>query len=53
MRKAIVLDANILIRGILSKRVPQLLEQYDEHVRFFTAAEICYAECGNLPAWLN
>lgn len=37
------MDTNILIRGILGERVPQLLEQYSEHVQFFTTA-ICYEE---------
>lgn len=41
MSKLIVMDANILIRGVLGKRVPQLLEQYGEHIRFFTA-KVCY-----------
>lgn len=43
MNKVIVMDANILIRAILGKRVPLLLEQYCEHSRFFTAA-VCYEE---------
>jgi predicted nucleic acid-binding protein len=33
---AIVLDANILIRAVLGKRVRSLIETYAEHVRFFT-----------------
>lgn len=37
------MDANILIRAILGKRVPQLLEQYGGQVRFFTA-KLCYQE---------
>lgn len=53
MNKQIVMDANILIRGILGKRVPQLLEQYGKQVRFFTA-DICYAEVRqHLPAILE
>jgi predicted nucleic acid-binding protein len=43
MSKLIVMDANILIRGILGKRVPQLLEQYGKCARFFTA-KVCYDE---------
>lgn len=53
MSKQIVMDANILIRGILGERVPQLLEQYSEQVRFFTA-DICYQEVRqHLPAILE
>lgn len=33
---ALVLDANILIRAVLGKRVRSLIETYAEHVRFFT-----------------
>ena len=43
MSRLIVIDANILIRGILGKRVPTLLGQYGEEVRFFTA-KVCYDE---------
>ncbi len=43
MSKQIVLDANILIRGILGERVPQLLAQYSDQVQFFTAA-VCYQD---------
>jgi predicted nucleic acid-binding protein len=43
MNKRIVLDANILIRGILGERVPQLLAQYSDQVQFFTAA-VCYQD---------
>lgn len=47
------MDANILIRGILGERVPQLLEQYNDQVRFFTAA-VCYEEVRrHLPAILE
>jgi predicted nucleic acid-binding protein len=53
MSKLIVLDANVLIRGILGKRVPQLLEEHGEEVRFFTA-QICYVEIRqHLPAILK
>ena len=37
---ALVLDANILIRAVLGKRVRELIETYAEHVRFFTP-EVC------------
>lgn len=43
MTKVIALDANILIRAILGKRVPLLLSRYGNQVSFFTAA-ICYEE---------
>lgn len=43
MSRLIVMDANILIRCLLGKRVPQLLEEYGKRVRFFTA-QICYDE---------
>ncbi len=43
MSKQIVLDANILIRGILGERVPQLLAEYSDQVQFFTAA-VCYQD---------
>ena len=33
---ALVLDANILIRAVLGRRVRSLIETYAEHVRFFT-----------------
>lgn len=39
--KRIVLDANILVRGILGERVRQLLETYRGQVQFFTA-DVCY-----------
>jgi predicted nucleic acid-binding protein len=53
MSKRIVLDANILIRGILGQRVPQLLAQYSDRVQFFTAA-VCYQDVRNhLPAILE
>lgn len=50
----IVLDANILIRAVLGKRVRQLLESYAAgHVRFY-APEIAYADAEKyLPVLLN
>jgi predicted nucleic acid-binding protein len=36
----LVLDANILIRAVLGKRVRSLIENYAEHVRFFTP-DVC------------
>lgn len=53
MSKRIVLDANILLRGILGERVPQLLAKYSDQVQFFTAA-ICYQDVRrHLPAILE
>lgn len=53
MNKLIVMDANILIRGILGERVPHLLQQYGDQVQFFTTA-VCYEEVRrHLPAILE
>ena len=53
MNRLIVIDANILIRGILGEHVPQLLERYSDQVRFFTA-RVCYKEVRrHLPAILE
>jgi len=41
--KAIVLDANILIRAVLGKRVRQLILEYASTVQFF-APDIAYAD---------
>ena len=41
--KALVLDANILIRAVLGSRVRQLLRKYANDVRFCTP-EFCFAE---------
>ncbi len=43
MNRLIVLDANILIRGILGEQVSRLLAQYNDQVRFFTT-DVCYEE---------
>ena len=52
-RKKIVLDANILIRGVLGIRVPDLLERYHDHVRFYTPAQ-CFLDARTyLPSILN
>jgi predicted nucleic acid-binding protein len=37
--KSLVLDANILVRAILGKRVWELLEQYTHRIMFITTAE--------------
>jgi predicted nucleic acid-binding protein len=53
MNKRIVLDTNILLRGTLGKRVPQLLAKYSDQVQFFTAA-VCYQDVRrHLPAILE
>lgn len=38
MLRRIVLDANILVRAVLGKRVRELIEQYGGDVAFFTPA---------------
>ncbi len=51
--KAIVLDANILIRAVLGKRVQDLLFQYAATVKFF-APDVAYADARKyLPALLE
>jgi predicted nucleic acid-binding protein len=50
----IVLDANILIRAVLGKRVRQLLETYAVHGVRFYAPEVAYADAERyLPALLS
>ena len=50
----IVLDANILIRAVLGKRVRQLLETYSQHGIRFYAPEVSYSDAEKyLPALLN
>jgi predicted nucleic acid-binding protein len=43
MNKAIVLDANILIRAVLGKRVLELITQAAHNVNFF-APDVAYAD---------
>ncbi|MBI4212729.1 MAG: nucleotide-binding protein [Chloroflexi bacterium] len=51
-RKLLVLDANILIRAVLGRRVLSLLEAYVSRVHFL-APEVAYAEAStHLPAIL-
>ena len=51
--KAIVLDANILIRAVLGKRVRELIVDYAETVQFF-APDVAYADARKyLPALLE
>ena len=48
--KTLVLDANILVRAVLGKRVRQVLESYSEKATFFVP-EAAYAEAEeHLPA---
>ena len=41
--KALILDANILIRGVLGKKVHSLLIQYSNQVAFYTP-EVCFQD---------
>jgi predicted nucleic acid-binding protein len=41
--KAIVLDANILVRAVLGQRVRELIFAYAEHISFF-APDVAYAD---------
>ena len=51
--KAIVLDANILIRAVLGKRVREILIEHAATVKFF-APDVAYADARkHLPALLT
>lgn len=51
--KAIVLDANILIRAVLGKRVREFIVENSAHVKFF-APDVAYADARKyLPALLE
>jgi len=51
--KAIVLDANILIRAVLGKRVRELIFEHATTVKFF-APDVAYADARKyLPALLE
>lgn len=53
MKKGLVLDANILIRAVLGKRVRGLLERYEETAEFYSP-DICFDEARcHLPAILE
>ena len=43
MKKAIVLDANILFRAVLGAKVPEQLNRYKTRIDFFTPT-FCYEE---------
>jgi hypothetical protein len=48
-----VLDANILIRAVLGKRVRSILEKYEDSAEFYTA-DVCFEEAReHLPAILE
>jgi predicted nucleic acid-binding protein len=50
----IVLDANILIRAVMGRRVRQLLEEYAGHNVRFYAPDVAYADAGKyLPPLLR
>ena len=53
MKKAIVLDANILIRAVLGVKMMGLLESHHESVQFFTPSS-CFEDAANyLPHLLE
>jgi predicted nucleic acid-binding protein len=52
-QKTLVLDANILIRAVLGRRVRNLLKQYEGKVQFY-APEICFLDVNrHLPTLLQ
>lgn len=51
--KAIVLDANILIRAVLGKRVRELILEYAATVKFFAPDVACADARKYLPALLE
>lgn len=42
-RKGLILDANILIRGVFGKRVRELLETYEEAASFYSP-DVCFQD---------
>lgn len=51
--KGLVLDANILVRAVLGKRVRSILEHHRSHAKFFSPV-VCYEEARrHLPAILK
>ena len=42
-RKGLVLDANILIRAVLGRRVRSLLETYEDYTDFY-APDVCFED---------
>lgn len=51
-QKALVLDANILIRAVLGRRVRQILRRYGNGVRF-CSPEICFSDARKYIAELG
>jgi len=52
-QKKLVLDANILIRAVLGRRVRTLLTRYEEKVQFY-APEVCFIDAHrHLPTLLH
>lgn len=52
-QKTLVLDANILIRGVLGQRVRNLLKKYEGSVLFY-APEVCFLDANrHLPTLLQ
>lgn len=43
VRRRLVLDANILLRGILGTKVLMLLERYEDNIAFYTP-DICFED---------
>ena len=42
-RRGLVLDANILLRGVFGQRVRQILEKYEDKARFYTP-DVCFED---------
>ena len=53
MSKAIVLDANILIRAVMGKRVRELILEYVSTIKFFVPDVVYDDARKNLPALLE
>jgi hypothetical protein len=49
--KALVLDANILIRAVLGQRVRRILESYAESVSFFFLKLRTWKRKNTCPNW--
>ena len=43
LHKGLVLDANILLRAVFGQRVREILEAYEDEVRF-CAPDVCFAD---------
>lgn len=51
-RRGLVLDANILIRAVLGRRVLSLLDAYEDSIEFY-APDVCFEDAGKyLPTLL-